>query len=302
MYREFFGLEQQPFSLTPNTSLYYGLPPHEEALQVLSVAIKNGEGFIKISGEVGTGKSLVLRMFMSTLPEEFELLYIPNPILTPEELKVSIAKELGIDTYSCSNLSLNDEINHVLLDLHKDGKIVVLVIDEAQSVSDDTLEALRLLGNLETEHYKMLQIVLFGQPELDEKLEQEHLRQLKQRISFSYKLRPLYQDETYAYLNFRMRASGYKGRELFTKRFANKIYKASNGVPRLINIIANKTLMLAYGYGKYELKSEYIDDAIRDTNNSKECLSKLNIINFILFILIIISVTIICIVFGDKLL
>ncbi|MGN1394751.1 MAG: ExeA family protein [Succinivibrionaceae bacterium] len=269
MYLDFFGLEQQPFSLTPNTSLYYGLPPHEEAIQVLRVALENGEGILKITGEVGTGKSMVLRFFMNNIGSNYEVVYIPNPVLTPYELKLSIAKELGIDISSLSSLALNDLVNQKLININKQGKKVVLFIDESQALYDETLETIRLLGNLETESFKLLQIVLFGQPELDEKLNQEKLRQLKQRITFSYKLRPLLLDETYAYLNYRMQAAGYKGQEIFSYKIARIIFKSSKGVPRLINILANKCLMLAYGHGKYVIDKKYVYDAIEDSQLKK---------------------------------
>lgn len=264
---EFFGLNQQPFGLTPNTSLYYGLPTHEEALEVLNSALNNGEGFIKVTGEVGTGKTMVLRLFISNLADSYELVYLPNPILNPGELKISIARELSLDVSNCTNLSLNDDINHCLLELNKKGKRVVLVIDEAQALPDDTIEAIRLLGNLETEHNKMLQIILFGQPELDERLNCEHLRQLKQRITFSYKLRPLDKDETFAYLNYRMQAAGFKGSAVFSKRISDCIFKHSGGIPRLVNVIAAKCIMLAYGQGTYNVTKRFVLDSVSETES-----------------------------------
>ena len=268
MYEEFFGVTEKPFGLTPNTALYYGLPPHEEALQVLQTALVAGEGFIKITGEVGTGKTMVLRLFINRLPDEFEPIYIPNPTLDPLELRLAIARELTIDVEKCSNATLIDDINCRLLELSKAGKKAVLVIDEAQSLGDETLEAVRLLGNLETERAKLLQIILFGQPELDERLNDNRFRQLRQRISFSYALRPLNQDETRAYLNYRMRAAGYKGTDLFTPHIARMIYRSSLGIPRLINILAHKCLVLAYGRGVYALTSHIVKEAIADTDSA----------------------------------
>lgn len=293
MYQDFFGLEQQPFSLTPNTSLYYGLPPHEEALEVLSTALANGEGFIKVTGEVGTGKTMVLRLFMSRLSDSYELVYIPNPILTPAELKLSIAKELQLNVDDVSNLSLNDIINNRLLELNKAEKKVVMIVDEAQALSDETLEAIRLLGNLETEQEKMLHIILFGQPELDYKLLQNNFRQLRQRISFSYALRPLNEHETYSYLNYRMKASGFKGIEVFNRKISQRIYKASHGIPRIINVIANKSLMLCYGYGVYAVNRKVVSEAISDTvgltasNRKYNILRRLGIIGLMFTIMIL---------------
>jgi MSHA biogenesis protein MshM len=270
MYEKFFGLEQKPFGLTPNTSLYFGLPPHEEAVQVLEEALREGEGFIKITGEVGTGKTMVLRLFLSRLTDDFELVYIPNPVLSPDEFKISIARELDIDTANCTTLSLNDDINRKLLEIHAAGRRTVLVIDEVQSISEDTLEAIRLLGNLETEHDKIIQIVLFGQPELDEMLDKQNLRQLRQRIAFSYNLRPLTADETEAYLNYRMLKSGYTGKAVFGRRPARDIFRYSGGIPRLINVIANKSLMLAYGYGVHGVSCSMVREAALDTVSVKK--------------------------------
>ncbi len=291
MYKNFFGLKESPFGLTPNTALYYGLPPHEEALLVLKTALENGEGFIKITGEVGTGKTMVLRLFIGSLPKDYELVYIPNPVLDPIELKFSIARELAIDTSNSNNISILDEINQKLLDLSKNGKKVVLVIDEAQGLMDETLETIRLLGNLETERSKLLQIVLFGQPELDEKLSKKEFRQLRQRISFSYSLRPLNFNETRAYLNYRMTAAGYKGKELFSSSVSKTIFKSSYGIPRIINILAHKCLVLAYGYGVYNISNKIVKDAIKDTEAASQ--QSTNISNVILIFAIVVLVALI---------
>jgi MSHA biogenesis protein MshM len=288
---EFFGLEQSPYSLTPNIELYYGLPRHEEALSLLDAALKKGDGFIKVTGEVGTGKTMVLRLFIANLTERYELVYIPNPVLTPGELKIAIARELDIDVENCTNLSLSDDINRKLLELNSQDKQVVLVIDEAQSLPNDTLEALRLLGNLETERQKMLHIVLFGQPELDEKLSMNIFRQLRQRITFSCYLSPLDFEQTYAYLNYRMRAAGYKGAELFGRRQAKKIYKYTKGIPRLINVVASKCLMLAYAQSLYKITNEHIKDSILDTKqnvvNVSNSVDKLTVFLIILIIIML---------------
>lgn len=264
MYREFFGLEQRPFGLTPNTSLYYGLPPHEEALEVLRAALLDGEGFISISGEVGTGKTMVLRMFTATLPEDYELVYIPNPMLSPGELYLSVARELRIDPDGAAGPHLIDRINRRLLEISGSGGRAVMVIDEAQALPDETLEALRLLGNLETEQDKLLQIVLFAQPELEQRLRRDSLRQLRQRISFSYALRPLTPDETRSYVNYRMKAAGYRGAPVFGARAAKVIHRRARGIPRLINIIANKCLILCYGYGIRAVPARVAEEAAAD--------------------------------------
>ena len=271
MYLTHFGLQEAPFSLTPNTGFYYGLPPHEEALQVLNWALAQGEGFIKVTGEVGTGKTLLCRKLLSELGSEarpVRLAWLPNPHLTPAELRIALALELGLAVRDQSELDLTDRIHRHLISLHQQGSRVVVLIDEAQALPDETLEAIRLFGNLETESSKLLQIVLFGQPELDARLAKPHLRQLRQRIGFSYCLRPLRFDETRAYLEHRLQVSGYRGAPLFAGRAMRLLWRASRGIPRLINILAQKCLMLAYGQGVRQIDSRLVRLAIRDTDDA----------------------------------
>lgn len=271
MYLTHFGLQEAPFSLTPNTGFYYGLPPHEEALQVLNWALAQGEGFIKVTGEVGTGKTLLCRKLLSELGSEarpVRLAWLPNPHLTPAELRIALALELGLAVRDQSELDLTDRIHRHLISLHQQGSRVVVLIDEAQALPDETLEAIRLFGNLETESSKLLQIVLFGQPELDTRLGKPHLRQLRQRIGFSYCLRPLRFDETRAYLEHRLQVSGYRGAPLFAGRAMRLLWRASRGIPRLINILAQKCLMLAYGQGVRQVDIRLVRLAIRDTDDA----------------------------------
>ena len=271
MYLTHFGLQEAPFGLTPNTGFYYGLPPHEEALQVLNWALAQGEGFIKVTGEVGTGKTLLCRKLLSELGSEarpVRLAWLPNPHLTPAELRIALALELGLAVRDQSELDLTDRIHRHLISLHQQGSRVVVLIDEAQALPDETLEAIRLFGNLETESSKLLQIVLFGQPELDARLAKPHLRQLRQRIGFSYCLRPLRFDETRAYLVHRLQVSGYRGAPLFAGRAMRLLWRASRGIPRLINILAHKCLMLAYGQGVRQIDSRLVRLAIRDTDDA----------------------------------
>ncbi|MGL4249503.1 MAG: ExeA family protein [Aeromonas sp.] len=272
MYLTHFGLQEAPFSLTPNTGFYYGLPPHEEALQVLNWALSQGEGFIKVTGEVGTGKTLLCRKLLSELGSEacpVRLAWLPNPHLTPAELRIALALELGLAVRDQSELDLTDRIHRHLISLHRQGCRVVVLIDEAQALPDETLEAIRLFGNLETESSKLLQIVLFGQPELDARLARLHLRQLRQRIGFSYCLRPLRLDETRAYLEHRLQVSGYRGAPLFAGRAMRLLWRASRGIPRLINILAQKSLMLAYGQGARRIDSHLVRLAVRDTDDAR---------------------------------
>jgi MSHA biogenesis protein MshM len=272
MYLNHFGLQEAPFGLTPNTGFYYGLPPHEEALQVLNWALAQGEGFIKVTGEVGTGKTLLCRKLLSELGSEarpVRLAWLPNPHLNPAELRIALALELGLAVRDQSELDLTDRIHRHLIALHQQGSRVVVLIDEAQALPDETLEAIRLFGNLETESSKLLQIVLFGQPELDTRLAKPHLRQLRQRIGFSYCLRPLRFDETRAYLEHRLQISGYRGAPLFGGRALRQLWRASRGIPRLINILAQKCLMLAYGQGARQIDSRLVRLAVRDTDDAR---------------------------------
>ena len=267
MYQAHFGLQESPFSLTPNTGFYYGLPPHEEALQVLRVALANGEGFIKVTGEVGTGKTLLLRKLMGELAAAHQVAYLPNPYLEPDELRQALALELGI-TAEGGSLVVTDAIHRRLVELKRDGRSAVVLLDEAQALPDASLEAIRLFGNLETESSKLLQVVLFGQPELDSRLQADHLRQLRQRITFSYRLRPLVRDETRAYLEYRLATSGYHGPVLFAPGAVRLLWRASRGIPRLINILAHKSLMMAYGRGEGQIRQLHVKAAIRDTEDA----------------------------------
>ncbi|WAG11467.1 MSHA fimbrial biogenesis protein MshM [Aeromonas dhakensis] len=272
MYLNHFGLQEVPFGLTPNTGFYYGLPSHEEALQVLNWALAQGEGFIKVTGEVGTGKTLLCRKLLSELGSEerpVRLAWLPNPHLNPAELRIALALELGLAVRDQSELDLTDRIHRHLIALHQQGSRVVVLIDEAQALPDETLEAIRLFGNLETESSKLLQIVLFGQPELDSRLAKPHLRQLRQRIGFSYCLRPLRFDETRAYLEHRLHISGYRGAPLFGGAALRQLWRASRGIPRLINILAQKCLMLAYGQGARQIDGRLVRLAVRDTDDAR---------------------------------
>jgi len=271
MYLYHFGLTQLPFTLTPNTSFYLGLQPHDEALAVLLTALKTGEGFIKVIGEVGTGKTLICRKLLNEIPEHFITAYIPNPYLNPDELRRAVASELGVKQALRMNAQLlTQRIQERLLALHLQGHSVVLILDEAQALPEDSLEALRLFTNLETESRKLLQVVLFAQPELDQRLSEAHFRQLRQRITFSYQLRAMSAHEVEQYINHRMSVAGYKGAALFSSALAKSIAKASKGIPRLVNILCHKMLMLAYGQGQYQLTITQLQLAIKDTEDATQ--------------------------------
>ncbi|MGF1710633.1 AAA family ATPase [Vibrio kagoshimensis] len=262
MYQSHFGFERQPFALTPNTDLFYGLPPHFEAIQTVISALKMGEGVIKVTGEVGTGKTMVCRMLVNHLQESSALIYLPNPVLSGADLRQAVATELGLSIEN--EVTIVDEIQHKLIELHKVGRRAVAVLDEAQVLSDETLETLRLFGNLETEDEKLLQLVLLGQPELDERLEAHHLRQFRQRISFSSKLRSLKLDETVAYIGNRIEKSGGND-DVFTLSHKKAIWRSSRGIPRLINQLCHKALLLCYSEQKDKVENQHLFIAMHET-------------------------------------
>jgi len=294
MYLYHFGLTELPFTLTPNTAFYVGLEPHNEALAVLLTALKSGEGFIKVIGEVGTGKTLLCRKLLNEIPEHFVTAYIPNPYLKPDELRRAVAVELGVKQAQRMSVQLlTQRIQQRLLELHANGHSVVLILDEAQALPEESLEALRLFTNLETETRKLLQVVLFAQPELDERLATKKFRQLKQRITFSYKLRAMTASEVQGYIQHRMQVAGYKGASLFNRALTNKVAKVTNGIPRLVNVLCHKMLMLSYGQGQYQITSKHLSVAIKDTestsqpNNSKWYLSVAGMVISVVFIVFI---------------
>lgn len=266
MYTEHFGLRELPFTLTPNTHFFLNMPTHHEALNLMLVALASGDGFVKVVGEVGTGKTLLCRKLLNALDsEEYVTAYIPNPYLSPDEFRKSFAQEIGLEVVGLEHFDLLNAINQRLIELAKDNRKVVLLIDEAQAIPEETIEALRLLTNLETESAKLFQVVLFGQPELDELLGQQSLRQLLQRITFSYQLRHLDQEAVGHYIDQRIQRAGFEGMSLFKRDAAKKIAQASGGTPRLINILSHKALLAAYGKGDLKVESSHVVKAIEDT-------------------------------------
>lgn len=270
MYTEHFGLRELPFSLTPDTGYYYELASHREALNVLLVALRAGEGFLKLTGEVGTGKTLLCRKLLDALEREAETAYIPNPFLNPNALRLAVAEELGLRfPRNLGQHRLLKLVTARLVELHRAGRRVVLLIDEAQALPDDSLEAVRLLTNLETEKTKLLQVVLLGQPELDARLAQPRLRQLRQRITFAHRLRPMDERECGAYLAHRMTVAGYQGPPAFEPRAVRQLHRASRGIPRLVNILAHKALLVAFGRGERQVSAAHVRRAVRDTEDAR---------------------------------
>ena len=266
MYEQHFGLRELPFGITPDTSYFFSCNQAQQALNTLLIAARNGEGFIKITGEVGTGKTILCRKFMATLGEQFVTAYIPNPMLEARTLMLALAEELQIVLdKDVDQHHLLKSIYLRLLDLARSGRRVLLCLDEAQAIPLESLEALRLLTNLETEKRKLLQIVLFGQPELDRKLQDPSIRQLNQRITFHYHLGAMQHDDLEYYLAHRLRVAGFTGSRLFSRAAIKKLYVASRGIPRLVNILAHKALMVAYGRGLQQVEKQHVIAAANDT-------------------------------------
>ena len=266
IYLGHFGLREPPFGITPDTSFFCSCRSIQEALNTLVFAATNGEGFIKITGEVGTGKTLLCRKFLATLGAEWVTAYIPNPSISPRTLLFALAGELGCAPENhLDEHTLMELINARLVGIADAGEGAIVCIDEAQATPLKTLETVRLLTNLETEKRKLLQVVLFGQQELDEKLALPEIRQLRQRITFEQRLAPLTRAETEHYLAHRLIVAGYSGGGVFSRAAARVIYRASGGVPRLVNILAHKALMLAYGRGARHVRWRDARAAVRDT-------------------------------------
>lgn len=270
MYNKHFGLREAPFSITPDTAFSFASGVFQEAINTLLIAVKNGEGFIKITGEVGTGKTLLCRKFLASLDDDYVSAYIPNPYLEPRTLLAALAEELNLNIQRDLDQHLIlKSLTLALLEFAREGKRVVVTLDEAQAMPIETLEALRLLSNLETEKRKLLQVVLFGQPELNTKLDLPALRQLKQRIAFHYELRALTRDELDYYVAHRLTVAGHQGGALFTKGALSVLYRASGGTPRIVNILCHKSLLLVFGEGKQQVDERHVRAAASDTPAAK---------------------------------
>jgi MSHA biogenesis protein MshM len=266
LYLQHFGLREPPFGITPDTAFFYACTSTQQALNTLLVAVANGEGFIKITGEVGTGKTLLCRKLLATLDDNWVSAYIPNPNLAPKTLLLALADELGAKVAgSLDEHQLMKALYITLLNLARQKKRVILCLDEAQAMPVESMETLRLLTNLETEKRKLLQVILFGQPELDVRLAQDSIRQLRQRITFQHSLGTLTALESRHYLTHRMAVAGFAGDPVFSKPAAWAIHRAAGGVPRLLNILANKALMLAYGEGLRRVSLRQAREAVLDT-------------------------------------
>lgn len=272
MYEAHFGLQQRPFSLSPDTSLFVRLDDHEACYRLLTHVLDTGEGFLKVIGDVGTGKTILCRRLLRYLSDDpaartrFHSVYIPNPMLSPVGLYRALGQELGLKLSEQSDSeALLDHITRRILALAEQQRGVVIVVDEAQSLPAQTLEALRLVTNLETERQKLVQVILFGQPELDDLLDQARFRQLRQRITFAHYLKALNRQATRQYIDFRLARSGYNGPPLFDNRTLNTLHKRARGVPRMINVLAHKALLSAFAERRRTPTPDDIDRAWRDS-------------------------------------
>jgi MSHA biogenesis protein MshM len=271
MYLQHFRLNELPFSITPNTSFFMNRAGYQDALNVLLVALRSGEGFVKVTGEVGVGKTILCRKLMNSLGADYVIAYIHNPYIRPDSLLLAIADALGVPyTERISQHTLLKLLTGALLNQHRNGRHVVVCLDEVQAMPVQTLESLRLLTNLETEDSKLIQVVLFGQPELDALLNQPSVRQLKQRITFAYRLLPLNKVAMAAYIRHRLEIAGYHGRNLFARKAIEYVYRHSNGIPRLINIICHKALISAYGEGSATVTHKHVAAAVADMEEMKQ--------------------------------
>jgi general secretion pathway protein A len=265
VYREFYGLEEKPFALLPDPRFMYLSASHQEALAHLLYGIESGEGFIKLVGQVGTGKTTLCRTLLDRLGPNVNIAFIFNPSQTELELLQSVHREFGLSPERKGRAELVEELNEFLLKARAEGRRVVLLIDEAQNLPRDVLEQLRLLSNLETEREKLLQIVLIAQPELERQLARADLRQLRQRITVGWEIRALSCAETVEYVNHRLRVAGRRrGPALFTRSGLHALHRASKGTPRLINAIADRALLAGYALGKTQIHGRIVTRAVRE--------------------------------------
>jgi len=264
MYKNFFGLKERPFKLVPNPAYLFLSRSHEEAMAHLTYAMKQGDGFVEITGEVGTGKTTICRAFLESLDENTEAAYIFNPKLDSMQLIKAVNDEFGISFDADNIKDLIDTLNSFLIEKRAEGKNVILLIDEAQNLSKEVLEQLRLLSNLETTNHKLLQIILVGQPELGEKLDSRELRQLSQRITLSCRLIPLNYREVKDYIQHRINIASRKQGIKFTRAAYRHIYKYSRGIPRSINIVCGRALLAAFGLDRQRITGKIIRTSIKE--------------------------------------
>lgn len=269
MYLEHFGLSEPPFRITPHTDFFFAGANRGATLDALIYAITHDEGIVKVSGEVGSGKTMLCRVLMERLPDNVTTLYLANPSLSRDDILYAIADELRLDIPdNARNATVLRSLQDYLIRSFSEGRQIVVLIDEAHAMPAETLEEIRLLSNLESNRNKLLQLVLFGQPELNEVLSRSDMRQLKERITHNFALEPLVRDDIANYLDFRMRAAGYRGPNLFAPVAVKMIAQSSLGLTRRINILADKALLAAFSAGSHQIGAKEVQAAIRDCDFS----------------------------------
>ncbi|MCK9389578.1 MAG: AAA family ATPase [Sulfuritalea sp.] len=270
MYLEHFGLNEPPFRITPHTDFFFDGANRGATLDALIYAVTHDEGIVKVSGEVGSGKTMLCRVLMERLPETVTIIYLANPLLSRDDILYTIADELRLDVpENARSSAVLRALQDRLIKSFSEGRQVVVLIDEAHAMPVETLEEIRLLSNLETNRSKLLQLVLFGQPELNDILARPDMRQLKERITHNFGLEPLVRDDINHYLDFRMRAAGYRGPSVFSPTALKMIEQNSLGLTRRINILADKALLAAFSLGSHQIGTKEIQAAVRDCEFSK---------------------------------
>jgi type II secretory pathway predicted ATPase ExeA len=266
LYLEHYGLHEPPFRITPHPDFFFDGADRGATLEGLLYAILHDEGIVKVSGEIGSGKTTLCRVLMERLPAEVETVFLANPSYSRTEILHAIAEELGLPASSDPAAPALRELQAKLIEIYGSGRRVVVMIDEAHAMPEDTLEQVRLLSNLESSRHKLLQIVLFGQPELDQALAKSTMRQLKDRITHSFRTRPLAEDEVAKYVSFRMRAAGYKGPEVFSAAAIAAIARASSGLTRRINVLCDKSLLAAFAANSHAVTPREVRAAVADSD------------------------------------
>jgi type II secretory pathway predicted ATPase ExeA len=265
LYLEHFGLKEPPFRITPHTDFFFDGADRGATLEALIYAVLHDEGIVKVSGEVGSGKTMLCRVLMERLPAQVDTIYLATPSLGREEILQAIGDELGLGLAGKRTAVALRELQESLIARYAEGRRVVVLIDEAHAMPEETLEEVRLLSNLESNRHKLLQIVLFGQPELDATLAKPGLRPLRDRVTHAFRMRPLSDAEAAKYLSFRMRAAGYRGPEIFGARAASRIAGAAQGLTRRINILADKALLSAFTGNEHAVSASHVRAAVKDS-------------------------------------
>ena len=265
LYLEHFGLDEPPFRITPHTDFFFDGADRGATLEALIYTVLHDEGIVKVSGEVGSGKTMLCRVLMERLPAHVDTIYLATPSLARDEILQAIADDLKLQLSGERTAVALRELQEHLIRLYGEGRRVVILIDEAHAMPEETLEQVRLLSNLESNRHKLLQIVLFGQPELDATLAKSSLRQLRDRVTHGFRMRPLATPEVGRYLSFRMRAAGYRGPDVFTARAVSRLARAAGGLTRRINILADKALLSAFTENTHAVTEKQVQAAIRDS-------------------------------------